>query len=673
MVTPEEEDFKRRIERSLDTVKAWDSDEELLRKCRDKIPWGKLRQELDGDIVPGIVSLEHAFLKRLAKHFQTQVMTWVNQPPCSVCKTMEHMESRSTRPPETDEELMGKASRVEVYECTKCGQTTPFPRYNSTKKLIETCSGRCGEYANLFGLYCRAAGFETRYILDWTDHVWTEVRLGGGGGDRWVMVDSCEGVTDEFSMYEAGWGKNLSYIVALHPTHVMDVTPKYTRKFRTDDFQARRRSITTSEAAGDEILERINATLLKNLKEKDRESIKLAIAREKALLSRESSIRDWARKYENGRTSGSLEWRSLRHETGNTSSKAASETSLAPLQYSYRHAAFYPFRDKLKFHVRPGCSPDSILVNGSPCAVGIPDTISAVVVDDKFLGCILQSCCFDALPNLVYFLSTIPTGQIVLLAGKLAKVESTDTTKLVSALPGLKSDVDPTESFCFIGQQGYKPNWTCYVSETERKIGSRGVTLEALSSSRKESCSLRTVRGCHAGNVIGRLPERCMPLQSQKLATYTQKRAAVEAFLRTTGCAFGYTTKEGAPVYLLGSSSYPLSRDESSYNMVDGSWNSFLVLPKDLVPSNDSGISDPTEKKAPLYEVPLETEFFTRSLGPTLLRESSTVETSQGLRNARLVGLYFSAHWCGREYPCSICSCILILLSVKLVVASLRC
>ena len=59
-----------------------------------------------------------------------------------------------------------------VYTCKLCNSNATFPRYNSPRTLFKSRRGRCGEFANLFGAYCRALGFDTRYISDFTDHVW---------------------------------------------------------------------------------------------------------------------------------------------------------------------------------------------------------------------------------------------------------------------------------------------------------------------------------------------------------------------------------------------------------------------------------------------------------------------------------------------------------------------
>ena len=75
----------------------------------------------------------------------------------------------------------------------------------------------------------RALGYEkVRWVVDWADHVWVEVWLGGNisdgignahendrssAGGRWVHLDPCEAAVDNPLLYES-WGKNQTYIMA---------------------------------------------------------------------------------------------------------------------------------------------------------------------------------------------------------------------------------------------------------------------------------------------------------------------------------------------------------------------------------------------------------------------------------------------------------------------------
>ena len=59
---------------------------------------------------------------------------------------------------------------------------------------------------------CVALGFKTRYVLAWTDHVWTEVF--SEAQQRWLHCDPCEDICDRPLLYEAGWNRKLTYCIA---------------------------------------------------------------------------------------------------------------------------------------------------------------------------------------------------------------------------------------------------------------------------------------------------------------------------------------------------------------------------------------------------------------------------------------------------------------------------
>ena len=117
------------------------------------------------------------------------------------------------------------ASRVESYKCQDCNSFTRFPRYNHPVKLFETRMGRCGEWANAFTSICVALGYDARKVLDWTDHVWTEIFI--ESEQRWVHVDSCEPLYDQPLTYEKGWSKELTYCIAFSHKEMVDVTKRY--------------------------------------------------------------------------------------------------------------------------------------------------------------------------------------------------------------------------------------------------------------------------------------------------------------------------------------------------------------------------------------------------------------------------------------------------------------
>ena len=159
-----------------------------------------------------------SLLLELLSWFKRDFFRWCDSPKCDFCnaKTL----PRGMGPP-NEQELRHQASRVELYACTTCGRETRFPRYNDPAILLETRRGRCGEWANCFAFICRALDYEVRHVLDWTDHVWVEVY--SEAQQRWLHCDPCENKCNKPLMYEAGWGKKLSYIIAFSKDEVIVV------------------------------------------------------------------------------------------------------------------------------------------------------------------------------------------------------------------------------------------------------------------------------------------------------------------------------------------------------------------------------------------------------------------------------------------------------------------
>ncbi len=197
-------------------------------------------------------------LMELLEWFKEDFFSWVDSPECDSCgekttRLEEASASASVAP--TEREKKDGARNVERYHCDPCGREVRFPRYHwRPAKLLETRRGRCGEWANcfalvgenslffrllyrcvnlkhwaffFFGQICRSLGFDVRRACDWTDHVWVEIWSEAEG--RWVHADPCENAYDKPLVYEVGWGKKLTYVVATSKDETQDVTWRYSR------------------------------------------------------------------------------------------------------------------------------------------------------------------------------------------------------------------------------------------------------------------------------------------------------------------------------------------------------------------------------------------------------------------------------------------------------------
>lgn len=286
----------------------------VLDKARTYIPLNELKKTAENKsrhLGPNC-SVEDQLLLELLAWFKESFFQWMDSPSCSSChgKT----QSRGHVAP-TQQELAYQAGRVEQYQCTvvQCGALSRFPRYNDPLRLMETRVGRCGEWANCFTLCCLAVGLEARFVVDWTDHVWTEVY--SNSMKRWLHADPCENACDKPLLYEAGWGKKLSYVIAIATDDIQDVTWRYTS--HADDV-LERRTLCRESWLVHVIVE------LRNKIQNQREAEGQLTAQRRALLTSRTiaelvemmTDKTVVTEGLGGRTTGSMEWRQARGETG---------------------------------------------------------------------------------------------------------------------------------------------------------------------------------------------------------------------------------------------------------------------------------------------------------------------------------------------------------------------
>ncbi|KAJ3067660.1 peptide-N4-(N-acetyl-beta- glucosaminyl)asparagine amidase, partial [Quaeritorhiza haematococci] len=300
--------------RQRERVKVY-QDFELQDRAREEIPVERLHEEAHRGVErapSGATDFKEELMKSMLAWFKHEYFTWVNNAPCDQCKSTD-THSTGFGTPTPDEQRHG-GNRVELYYCSACNTTNRFPRYNDPIKLMETRRGRCGEWANLFTLFCHTMGYEARYILDLTDHVWTEIY--SEREKRWIHCDSCEGEEcyDKPLTYEVGWGKKLAYVFAFGNLEIVDVTRRYTLKFDTD-VKMRRTAVSDEWLA--QTIKRLNDELQAGLHPNTLEELRERTKQEQAELA--NPIRSGPKAGEMvGRQSGSVEWRSARGELGSS-------------------------------------------------------------------------------------------------------------------------------------------------------------------------------------------------------------------------------------------------------------------------------------------------------------------------------------------------------------------
>jgi peptide-N4-(N-acetyl-beta-glucosaminyl)asparagine amidase len=285
---------------------------------------GKARVEIPLDVLkaraaenPNPLPGRDELLRQLLHWFKKEFFSWVNALPCTVCGG--DTESAGASQPNMEEQRF-RAGVVELYKCKSCRAVSRFPRYNHSGKLMETKRGRCGEWAQAFTLCCRALGYEARYVVDWTDHVWTEVY--SQYAQRWMHCDPCEDAYDKPLLYETGWGKKLNYVIAFSVDEIRDVTRRYSKNY--DETLGRR------DLVHEDWLERYIQSMSdqRRLSPERRADIEARWATELKQMNSGVEKEDEPESLP-GRKTGSVEWRQARGEMGTKQPESKSKSSQA--------------------------------------------------------------------------------------------------------------------------------------------------------------------------------------------------------------------------------------------------------------------------------------------------------------------------------------------------------
>jgi peptide-N4-(N-acetyl-beta-glucosaminyl)asparagine amidase len=288
-------DFERSVKFGMQRVKMYEL-KDIQEKVISQIPVDELNKEALENSIISKLDYKDEFIKSLLKWFK-KYFSWCDKPVCTTCN-IKSSRILETVPP-NDEENKWHASRTEIYSCNSCKQTVRFPRYNNPAKLCETKTGRCGEWANLFGCVLRCFNYDTRFIDNFEDHVWNEYY--SESLKRWIHVDSCENAWDTPLIYEQGWGRNMTYILA-HSIHgVYDVTRRYVKDWNLIASRRKMNDVNTLNIIIEQnrniLREMIDPELIEYLADRDMnenvELLKVKSIEEAELIGRQSGSEEW--------------------------------------------------------------------------------------------------------------------------------------------------------------------------------------------------------------------------------------------------------------------------------------------------------------------------------------------------------------------------------------------
>jgi peptide-N4-(N-acetyl-beta-glucosaminyl)asparagine amidase len=261
-------------------------------------------------------STSEQYVKILLKWYKKEFFTWCNKPKCPQCgQNDKNITPLNYGENPNEEEKKFLSYRTEKYLCNNCNIEVRFSRFNKTIKLLETRTGRCSEWSNLFGGILYTCGFKTRLINNFEDHVWNEFY--NEEEKRWIHIDSCEEAYDTPLVYEQGWGRVMTFILGMSDDGLVEVTPRYVKDWKIVNERRSPKMITKLQ----NILDEVNKKITNGYS--NEEMAKIEERRKNEIESFEKKIRTDLYGEGNvnvnesekiGRQSGSLEWRKNRGE-----------------------------------------------------------------------------------------------------------------------------------------------------------------------------------------------------------------------------------------------------------------------------------------------------------------------------------------------------------------------